>query len=267
MTTFFRVTKFLLAALLTGGLLGCNPSPPQINLIRSVEIVPQQRQALGVPLAFEIKGSGTCDRFDIDWGDGSTSDITTAQTTSCLINPDPAQSSPHFRCSVEHTYDDWSGGKTVTVMAKRGCEGRVNTRFVTSPAVYPLAFGRPGPNFCDTIPGKPHVQARTVVSIVTAPIRTRCGGIWYSNLTPHCYDAEGIPDLATSTDPMTFPFFGLRKYSLVLKVGTQVVQGGTNMSFTTNQKGPLEFCVNEPHPRDGSGGYTIYVRADELGPP
>lgn len=270
MPTQLRFATGLAAALLTAALHGCTPGPPRINLIRSVEIVPQPQQALGLPLAFVIKGSGTCERFDIDWGDGSTSNSGTAQPKDCLVNPDPAQPSPHFRCSIEHTYSGWAGGKTVTVTAKQGCEGKVNTRFVTDPSELGLGFGRPGVNFCDTFPGKPHVQARTVVNVRTEPINRRCPGIWYDNLNPHCYDAEGIPEVATSptsADPLTFPFFGMRKYSLVLKVGTQVVQGGTYTSFVTNQSGALEFCVNEPHPRDGVGGYSIYIRTNELGPP
>ena len=256
----------LLAVLFAVALQGCDGV--QVNLIQSVEIVPRQTQALGVPLAFEIKGSGTCGRFDIDWGDGSSTDVMTAQTTSCIVNPDPAVKSPHFRCNLEHTFTNWAGGKTVTVTAKQGCEGRVNTRFVTNPAEFVLAFARPGANACNTIPGKAPVQNRTIVKITTVPINTRCGGIWYDNLTPHCYDAEGIADLATATGgPMSFPFVGMRKFSLVLRVGSQVVQGGTNMRFTTNQTGPLEFCVNEPNPMAGVGGYEIHIRADELGPP
>jgi len=188
------------------------------------------------------------------------------QLEGAHVNPDPAVQTPHFRCTLEHTYTGWQGGKTVTVTAKQGCEGRVNTRFVTTPAVFDLAFARPGPNACDTIPGKPPVQNRTNVTITTAPTAGRCGGIWYDDQNPHCYDAEGIAVLATSSGTF-FPFPGMRQFSLVLRVGTQVVQGGTNMSFTTTQTGPLEFCVNEPNPRKGVGGYEIHIRADEMGPP
>jgi hypothetical protein len=261
-----------LSLLLLAALQGCNGTPVQVNLIKTVGIVPNQTQRLGVPLAFEVKGSGTCGRFDVDWGDGSTTNVVTAQntqTTSCQVNPDPAQPSPHFRCFVEHTWTDWEGGKTVTVTATQGCEGRLNTRFVTNPAVFQLGFARPGPNACDAISGKAPVQNRTNVSITTVPIAGRCGGIWYDNRTPHCYDADGIPDLAVAggSGPTFFPFVQMRKFSLILRVGTQVVQGGANMSFTTNQTGPLEFCVNEPNPREGTGGYTINIRTDELGPP
>lgn len=254
-----------LSVLFVVALPGCNGV--QVNLIRSVEIVPGQTQALGVPLAFVVKGSGTCGTFTMDWGDGSTTDVVTAQTSSCFVNPDPAEPKPHFRCTREHTYSDWEGGKTVTVTAKQGCDGRVNTRFVTAPAEFVLAFARPGPNFCDAISGKAPVQNRTLVKITTVPTTTRCGGIWYSTENPHCYDADGIAALATAGGGRSFPFVGMRQFSLVLRVGTQIVQGGTNMSFTTNQTAPLEFCVNEPNSLGGVGGYEIHIRADELGPP
>jgi hypothetical protein len=47
----------------------------------------------------------------------------------------------------------------------------------------------------------------------------------------------------------------LRKYSLVLQVGQQIVQGGTNMSFTTNQGGLLQLCVNDEQLNDNTGGW------------
>jgi hypothetical protein len=243
-------------------------------VISSVEIVPGQSKALGVPLAFEVKGWGTCGRFAVDWGDGSTTNVVTAQTISCLVNPDPAEPKTHFRCTLEHTYTDWEGGKTVTVTGQQGCEGRVKTRFATNPAVFVLAFARPGPNTCDPAPGgKPPVQNRSIVTITAVPVLTRvgsnwCPGIYYPNVTPHCYDADGIAAPATTPGfPTSFPFPRMRPFSLVLRVGMQLVQGGTNMSFVTNQTAPLEVCVNEPDPRAGRGGHEIHIRVDEMGPP
>ena len=133
----------------------------------------------------------------------------------------------------------------MTVTAKEGCGGRVNTRFVTTPSAFVLVLTRPGPNVCDTISGKPALPNRTLVKITTVPNNSPCGGIYYSNMTPNCFDADGGPDVATATaGPTNFPFLGRRKFSLVLRVGTQVEQGGTNMSFTTTQTAPLELCVN-----------------------
>jgi hypothetical protein len=257
----------LFFALVIQGCDGSNPPPPR-NVISSVEIVPSQNEALGVPLAFVVKGWGTCGRFAIDWGDGSTDNVVPAQRTSCVVNPDPAEPKPHFRCSIEHTYTGWQGGKTVTVTAQQGCEGSVKTRFATDPPVYALALGRPGPNTCDPVPGKPSVQNRSVVRITTLPVNAPCPGIYYQNVTPHCYDADGIAAPATTPGfPTSLAFPGMRPFSLVLRVGTQVVQGGTSMSFVANQTAPLEICVNEHDSTAGRGGLQINIRTDEMGPP
>ncbi len=49
------------------------------------------------------------------------------------------------------------------------------------------------------------------------------------------YDADG-KNPSTAVAPLPFP--GLRELSMVLKVGTQTVQGGTDVTFTTTgQKG------------------------------
>ena len=265
-----RLGRQLSALLLAAALQGCGV---QVNLLRSIELGAGQNKAVDTPLAFEVTGSGTCEHIGIDWGDGSTMDLDVAHTTSCHVDTD-ASGAKSFRCYVEHTFG-WEGGKTVTATATRGCVGpdgrtgsRVNTRFLTSPAIFVLAFARPGPNACDAVPNKPPLAERTNVRITTVPIVARCPGIYYPNVTPHCYDADGVADLATATGGSTnFPFLGLRKFSLVLMVGTQVVQGGTNVSFMTNQSGPLLFCVNEPDSRAGVGGYEIHIRIDEMGPP
>jgi hypothetical protein len=74
------------------------------------------------------------------------------------------------------------------------------------------------------------------------------------------YDADGEPN---SSAPASFPFQGLRKYSLVLRVGQQVVQGGTDMSFVTNQGGLLEVCVNDEKLDDNTGAWGIGIAVDE----
>jgi hypothetical protein len=271
-----RLGRLLSALLLAAALQGCGV---QVNLLRSIELVTGQNKAVGTPIGFVVTGSGTCEHIGIDWGDGSTMDLDTARNTSswsCHVDTD-ASGAKSFRCYVEHTFG-WEGGKTVTATATRGCVGpdgrtgsRVNTRFLTSPAIFLLGFRRPGPNACDAVPNKPALAERTNVSITTVPIVARCPGIYYQNVTPHCYDAEGVDDTTpvtmTSTGTTPFPFPNMRRFSMVLRVGTQVVQGSTNTVFTTNQSAPLEVCVNEPDPTAGGGGYEIDIRTDEMGPP
>jgi hypothetical protein len=78
------------------------------------------------------------------------------------------------------------------------------------------------------------------------------------------YDADGKPG-SVATAP--FPFPGLREFSLVLRLDTQVVQGGTNVQFTTTREANLEFCVNDNNLSDNKGGYQINVSVNQLGPP
>jgi hypothetical protein len=257
----------LLAPLLAAALAGCNSVPTQVNLLKSVELAPAQTPALDTRLAFLVKGSGACGKVTIDWGDdSSTTDVFGgAQSTDCVPDTDPA-GVKGFKCNASHVYSGWGGGKTVTATAVSGCEGRVNLRFVIEPSIYHLPLSRPGPDRCHTISNRPSLAMRSLVKITTVPpARLRCPGI----IEPdgHCYDAEGggVPQVI---DPApVFPFPGMRAYSLVLRVGTQVVQGGTNMSFTTPQGGPLEVCVNEVDPQGGNGGYEVDIRVDQLGPP
>jgi hypothetical protein len=74
------------------------------------------------------------------------------------------------------------------------------------------------------------------------------------------YDADGEPNSSASS---SFPFPGLRKYSLVLQVGTQIAQGGTNMSFVTNQGGLLQLCVNDEQLNDNTGAWGVGISVDE----
>jgi hypothetical protein len=258
------------ALLFTAALQGCNG----VNLIQSIEPALGQSPALDRQLTFHVKGSGTCGRIGIDWGDGAMEDVFPGQTTSCQVQTDTA-GRKRFQCDVAHIFSGWSGGKTVTATAIAGCEGRVSTRFTTPPAVLIIPFTRPGPNACDAVPGRPALANWTLVKITTVPTNTPCGGIFYNNVTPHCYDAEGggvaMPPPTVppgGAPPPVFPFVGMRMFSLVLRIGgTQLEQGGTNMSFTTKQAGRLELCVNEPDPQAGNGGYEIHIATDQLGPP
>lgn len=252
----------LLVVPFVASLQGCGDVP---NRIESIGLAPGQTPALDTPLTVEVRGSGTCTNMTVDWGDGNREDfqaVTFGGSPECQFDTDSA-GRQRFQCNVRHTFTGWGGGKTVTAIAKARCDGRVNTRFVIEPSVYILAFARPGSSACNVITNRPSLVNRTLVKITTVPPGTRCPGIRYPD--GHCYDAEGVAVLSVAGDP--FPFPGMRMNSLVLRVGTQVVQGGTNMNFVTNQEGGLETCLNELDPMAGNGGYEIHIRADQLGPP
>lgn len=267
------VLKTLPALLLALMLLSCGGQPAQVNLIKSVELsLNNPSPSLNNPFTVHVNGSGACSGILIDWGDGQTE-----FTGTCADNSSASGTGEKlFQCTATHTYSGWGGGKTVTAMVGRNtqgvrttCEGRANLRFTTQPATIQIGFARPGPNVCDQVPNKPDLANRTLVKITTVANSGRCGGIFYQNENPHCYDAEGgvVADATSDPPPARFPFQGMRKFSLVLRVGTQLVQGGTNVQFTTNQSAGLELCVNEPNPKAGVGGYTVQISTDQLGPP
>ncbi len=60
---------------------------------------------------------------------------------------------------------------------------------------------------------------------------------------------------------VTFPFSGFRKYSLVMRVGSQREPGDT--TFTTNQAGPLEVCINDDNLANNSGAWGIGIQISE----
>ena len=57
------------------------------------------------------------------------------------------------------------------------------------------------------------------------------------------FDASGD---RTTLAPPGYPFPGLRKFGLVYRIGTQVVQGEAgDVTFVANQNGFLEVCTND----------------------
>lgn len=164
----------------------------------------------------------------------------------------------------------WPGPKIVRAYSNgQDCIGeatlRVNVLRVTPQNPYPhmdfqLGYGQPLTTACNTVPSvTTPLRAGTLVAVrnVGAPQAK----INFGCLLNGCvYDADGEPG---SVAPAGFPFPGLKKYSLVLRVGQQVEQGGTNKSFTTNQGGPLEVCVNDDVLPDNTGAWGIGISVDE----
>ncbi len=75
------------------------------------------------------------------------------------------------------------------------------------------------------------------------------------------FDANGT----TSTTPLLpgYPFPNRRPLSLVLRVGTETFQGGTDVTFTTHQVQPLEICANDYNMSDNTGVWGIMIDVDE----
>jgi len=250
-----RLVAGLSLTMMAAMLICCNG---KVNMVQGISLVPVpgQTPALNTAQEFRISGSGTCEELRIDWGDGSETN-----TSAVVGSPVDLTARPTF----SHTFTGWRGGKTVTAIGTRGCEGRVNTKFTIEPSVYRIGFGQPGPNVCDPVPftSTPLVP-QTLVHITTIPATGFPFGIDFGCPFQGCrYDADGKPG---SVAAAPFPFPGLREYSLVLRVGTQVVQGGTDVRFTTTKAGSLEICINDNKLSDNSGGYQIDIGVDQLEP-
>lgn len=233
------------------------------NLIQSISLAPGPTPALNQNLDFTVSGTGRCDKMRIDWGDGDVDDLSSVDLNS--------------RPTFSHTYQNWRGGKTVTAIGRQGCGGQVNTRFTIEPPSYNIGFAQPATATCNRVPfTSAQLVKNTLVHITTSPVsgafsfgidfgchpRGDCGCV--AGTGPCRFDADGKPGSVAASP---FPFPGLLEYSLVLRVGNQVVQGGKDVRFTTTEQGQLEICLNDDAFTDNRGGYEIHISADQLGLP
>jgi len=163
---------------------------------------------------------------------------------------------------------------TVTTKSEgsNGCIGNARLRFNAPPMSRRLGFTQPGTMICQTPTSSPlpGMMPRMLVHVRTFPAEPpNERGINFGCVAAGCvYDADGKPGTSAIAP---FPFLGMREYSLVLRIGSQVVQGGTNVQFTTasTSTGPLLFCLND---RDNDvtnylRGYIIEISVKQLGPP
>lgn len=218
---------------------------------------------MGQPIEFKIKGVGNCTLGKLDFGDGQSTNF----------GPfDFGQTGALRTLSLTHTYQGWPGPKTVTAEGVTNCVGKAtrsmrlfkgnpNTSSANQQALvigFSQRTGTPATT-CTPVQGVAPLRRNTVVGVKTNPdpnVRINFG----CPFSGCVYNADGE---ANSVAPNQFPFPGLRKYSLVLRIGTQIVQGGTNMSFTTSQTGPLEICVNDDVLHDNNGAWGIEFLVDE----
>ncbi|HZQ08206.1 MAG TPA: hypothetical protein VFD70_16600 [Anaerolineae bacterium] len=239
----FKVATLLfLAVFLAMGLLGCRPHVYAGN-VESIT-VSNATPMLNDVIEFRVHGTGNC-QFRINFGDNSFFDPGQFYSIGGYQNGFP----------VAHMYTGWPGTRTVSVEGiadgPGDCSGKAEVKVLITP---PLAIAFVAPNkTCQLVPNQQQLLPGWSVHITTNPsvkINFGCA------LGGCSYDANGEPN---STAPSNYPFPGLRKYSLVLKVGTQVVQGGSNVTFTANQVGALELCVNDDNLSGNSGAWGIFI--------
>jgi hypothetical protein len=246
---------FLMGCTAPGVIQGVNPVQPIPSVETTCRVENGKCVDAGPPLSVIVNGTGRCAELKIDWGDSLN------QTYQYI----DLQSNPVFT----HTFCCRGGGKTVTVEGTARCTGKVNTRFVMEPSVYQLGFNvvpSPTAQICHQMPGNfPAIGKHDLVKIKTSPASSFPAGVNFGCPLNSCiYDADGRPG---SVADSSFPFPGLKEFSLVLRVGTQVWQGGTNTSFLSNgNAGSLEICLNDSTPNDNGGGYRVDITIDQLGP-
>lgn len=248
------------------------------GLIKRVEIDPATRMVCdstfntpcGVldtqPVTILVWGEGKCDSVGLDTGTG---------TKHFAAPVDFGQAGASVPVKFTYNYGSaWPGIKTlhafsaancmgearqtIQVMRKIGNTAQADLKF-TLAQPYSFANGiTPGP--CKLAFDQHQVTAlrpNTKVTVAAKPdpnkmINFGCLGCRY-----------GVDGEAGSSAIAPLPFPGMAKYSLVLRVGTQVVQGGSLVSFTTNNKAALEICVNDDNLRDNTGEWNFTISVDE----
>lgn len=211
---------------------------------------PDRRDALRFQLdrpggVVMVRGKGTCGRLRVNFGDLQSVDVDNQDLSSGVL--------------VGHTYSGWGGAKKVVAEGVSNCTGRAETQVMVLSDRVAVGIW-PTTTACVPIPGKPEIRPGTVISAI--PQATPETKIDFGCLFGGCvWGIDGAPDPA----PNGYPFPGLRKYSLVYRVGTQVGQGGNGVPFTATQSGPLELCLNDDLLRDNGGAWGIWLMVNEAG--
>lgn len=221
----------------------------------------------GQTVNFKVWGQGKCDAVGIGFGDGRTRNITTSQNSISQVDFG-GNGAPLVPLPVPTTYDSrtWPGPKTVHAYSVSNCVGEatlpLNILRGTSTgahAEFELGFGQPTPKACSFVPNALSLRKNTKVQIIARPNTTIDFGCAFSGCV---HDADGEKN---SVAPSNFAFPGMVKYSLILRVGNQVVQGSANVSFTAAHSGTLETCVNDdPNAlSDNTGAWGLSISVDE----
>ena len=243
--SYTAFTGSVAAVLMAAVLQGCTSGGKILDVTGQITNTPG-----GATGVFYVVGEGTCEGLQVDFGDG---------TPPLDSDQDNVLTPPGVR--VSHSYTGWGGKKTVTAKAVSNCTGSAKRVFVIGKPQVIIGLKQPTPTACaQPSPNLPPLRKGSLVLVTTTGSNVR---IDFGCALGGCvHDADGI--LNSTADP-SYPFPGFRALSLVIRVGTQIVQGGTNVSFTTNQAGPLELCVNDNNLTDNGGAWGIVVEVDESG--
>ena len=222
---------FIAAFLFYLVLLGCTPH----KYAGSVTGITTSNSSakLAERVVLTVTGTGDCS-LRIDYGDGTAFD-SAGGSYNFAQYPDGIP--------FEHYFSGWPGTRTVTVQGVGDGAGDCSGQAQTSVVVGPIPAGSFIPEStraCTPFVNQPMLSPGWHVHITSNPASKIDFGCILSGCV---YNVDGEPN---SVAPSDYPFPGLRKYSLVARVGgTQVVQGGTDVTFTVDQGGILELCAND----------------------
>lgn len=119
--------------------------------------------------------------------------------------------------------------------------------------VYPKV--RPLPS-CNRVPNLSPLRTGLKVTVVDiGKIQMDIGCCHFPSQT---VGIGGILGRVATNPP--FPFAGFGEYSMVMQLGSQLASPGT---FTTNQAGPLEICINDDNLTNNDGAWGVNIRVDE----
>jgi hypothetical protein len=236
---------------------GCGSQDQSTARITSLQVVNESCKAglCGLPrldgAKIKVTGQGVCS-FRLDLGDSRFLDVSDYD-----FGNGPRMFNFWFAGS-------WPGPKTITAFGEKSCVGRysvlhhVFTDATLTREDWTVAMNMPR-ELCVSVPGPggadfPPLRPATRVHITAATMPE----VKFGTFTH--YGPDGQPG---SSAPNSFPFPGYRKYSLILDVGNEVHQGGTNATFTVLHGGELFLCQNDDDWSDNEGGWEVDLRVDE----
>lgn len=232
--------------------------PPNAGASESCGLLNQSNPGcrMGQPLELRVFGRGPCTLMEVEFGDGQKMEVRNAD----LAKSEDDLQSPVV---VTHVYQGLPGPKQIRAKGVTNCAGSATRDFDLLMAdgrpAYQLGLRQPVPATCTPVPGIGVLRAGTIVRVTTTDIQTTDYGCPFGGCV---YGPDGKPG---SSAAAPFPFPGLREFSQVWRVGTQVVQGGSDVRFTLNQAGPLEVCINDNILSDNRGAWRVELSADERG--
>lgn len=219
------------------------------ELLESLKFIEIDKTINIVPV---MRGRGTCGAVSIDFGDGTPS--------AGLFNFDV-----NSTVGEPHIYRGWPGTKLVRLKGQSNCRGDVKKEITVKVKLgrdgltdYRLGF-IPTKDICNKYaPSREFMLRRgSVVRIATNGMTINYGG-------NKIFDASGDP---SSPVPAGYSFPNQRKYSIVYRVGQQLVQGEAGrVFFKVEGDGFLEICVND-NPNyldDNTGGMRFDISVNEV---